>query len=165
MLNEILTHNQQFLQNTTLPHVGHAPRKQTAIVTCMDCRLVNMFEPALGLERGDVLELRTAGATISTPERAGAANDLIRSLAGGVYLLGVREIIVVGHTECGLSKVNPTAAIAPVDWVQRGPIASSNWSVRQIQRPISMAQKSPEEGVAAPLRSWHVSMQTNISRP
>ncbi|GCF09061.1 beta-class carbonic anhydrase [Dictyobacter arantiisoli] len=112
MLNEILAHNQQFLQNTTLPHVGHAPRKQTAIVTCMDCRLVNMFEPALGLERGDVLELRTAGATISTPERAGAANDLIRSLAGGVYLLGVREIIVVGHTECGLSKVNPTALTA-----------------------------------------------------
>ena len=74
MLDEILANNERFLQNTTLPHIGHAPRKHTAIVTCMDCRLVNMFEDALGLERGDVLELRTAGATISTPDRAGADN-------------------------------------------------------------------------------------------
>lgn len=107
MLKDILAHNERFLQNTTLPHVGHTPRKQTAVITCMDCRLVNMLEPALGLERGDVLELRTAGATISSPDREEASNDLIRSLAGGIYLLGVRRIFVVGHTECGLSKVDP----------------------------------------------------------
>lgn len=109
MLNDILAHNERFLQNTTLPHVGHAPRKQTAVITCMDCRLVNMFEPALGLERGEVLELRTAGATIASPDRQEASNDLIRSLAGGIYLLGVRRVFVVGHTECGLSKVDPIA--------------------------------------------------------
>jgi len=78
----------------------------------MDCRLVQMFEQALGLERGDVLELRTAGATISEPEREGGASDLIRSLAGGIYLLGVREVAVIGHTECGLARANPTALIA-----------------------------------------------------
>ena len=112
MLDEILAHNERFLQNTTFLHVGHAPRKYTAIVTCMDCRLTNMFEEALGLERGDVLQLRTAGATISTPDRTGANNDLIRSLAGGIYLLGVRRVIVVGHTECGLSRVNPATLTA-----------------------------------------------------
>jgi carbonic anhydrase len=112
MLDEILAKNEQFLQTTQLPYIGHAPRKHTAVVTCMDCRLVNMFEGALGLERGDVLELRTAGATISLPDRPHAANDLIRSLAGGVYLLGVRRVIVVGHTECGLAKVNPVALTA-----------------------------------------------------
>jgi carbonic anhydrase len=78
----------------------------------MDCRLVRMFEDALGLERGDVLELRTAGATISQVERAQANSDLIRSLAGGIYLLGVREVLVIGHTNCGLSHTNPTALIA-----------------------------------------------------
>src|SRR5947199_8836124 len=78
----------------------------------MDCRLVNMFEDALGLERGDVLELRTAGATISTPDREGADNDLIRSLAAGIYLLGVRRIVVIGHTECGLARVDPTVLVA-----------------------------------------------------
>lgn len=112
MLKEILVHNERFIQERSVRHIGHAPRKHTAVVTCMDCRLVTLFEEALGLRRGDVLELRTAGATISTPERAGAHNDLIRSLAGGIYLLGVREIIVVGHTECGLANVNPTVLTA-----------------------------------------------------
>ena len=112
MPDEILANNERFLATHTLSHVGHAPRKHTAVVTCMDCRLVNMFEEALGLQRGDVLELRTAGATISEPERARGANDLIRSLAGGVYLLGVRKVMVIGHTECGLAHASPTTLIA-----------------------------------------------------
>src|SRR5947209_12522072 len=112
VIDDILAHNEQFVQQKTLPIIGHSPRKHMAVVTCMDCRLVTMFEQALGLERGDVLELRTAGANISRPEREGAASDLIRSLAGGIYLLGVREVAVIGHTQCGLSQANPTAVIA-----------------------------------------------------
>lgn len=112
MLDEILANNARFLQEHTLPTVGHAPRKHTALVTCMDCRLVTMFEAALGLQRGDVLELRTAGATIPEADRSQASNDLIRSLAGGIYLLGVRRVLVIGHTECGLGHVNSTALTA-----------------------------------------------------
>lgn len=111
-IDEILAYNEEFVQQTHLPVIGHAPRKQMAVVTCMDCRLVQAFEQALGLERGDVLELRTAGATISEIEREGAANDLIRSLAGGIYLLGVREVAVIGHTQCGLAHANATALTA-----------------------------------------------------
>src|SRR5205085_5704019 len=112
VIDEILAYNERFLQQKPLPVIGHAPRKRMAVVTCMDCRLVRMFENALGLERGDVLELRTAGATISKPEREGGASDLIRSLAGGIYLLGVRKVMVIGHTECGLGHANHTALIA-----------------------------------------------------
>ncbi len=112
VIDEILAHNERFIQSQQLPIIGHAPRKRMALVTCMDCRLVRMFEQALGLERGDVLELRTAGATISQPERPAAANDLIRSLAGGIYLLGVREVAVIGHTQCGLSHVDTTVVTA-----------------------------------------------------
>lgn len=112
MLDEILANNARFLQEQTLSPIGHAPRKHTALITCMDCRLVTMFEEALGLQRGEVLELRTAGATISEPDRPQAANDLIRSLAGGIYLLGVRKVLVIGHTECGLGHVNSTALTA-----------------------------------------------------
>ena len=112
LLKEILESNQQFLQQTRLPTISGIPRKRLAVVTCMDCRLLEMFEPALGLKRGDAVELRTAGATISRPERAGAANDLIRSLAGAVYLLDVRQVLVIGHTQCGLSHVEPVALTA-----------------------------------------------------
>ena len=45
-------------------------------------------------------------------EREGGANDLVRSIAGSVYLLGVREVMVIGHTQCGLAHANPTALIA-----------------------------------------------------
>jgi carbonic anhydrase len=107
LLDEILANNEHFLQTTRLPIIGHTPRKQLAVVTCMDCRLLEIFEPALGLKRGDAVELRTAGATISQPERVAAANDLIRSLAGAIYLLGVRKVLVVGHTQCGLSHIDP----------------------------------------------------------
>src|SRR5260370_33982180 len=109
VIDEILDHNERFVHRDTLSSIGHAPRRRMAVVTCMDCRLVQMFEQALGLERGDVLELRTAGATIAEPERADGANDLIRSLAGGIHLLGVREDAVIGHTQCGLANANPTA--------------------------------------------------------
>lgn len=111
-IDEILAFNERFVEKTHLPTIGHTPRRQVAVVTCMDCRLVQMFEQALGLERGDVLELRTAGATISENEREDGANDLIRSLAGGIYLLGVREVAVIGHTQCGLAHANPTALTA-----------------------------------------------------
>jgi carbonic anhydrase len=127
----------------------------------MDCRLVNMFEPALGLERGDVLELRTAGATISTPDRPQAANDLIRSLAGGVYLLGVRRVLVIGHTECGLAHVNPTALTAsmqalgvdPQELIQKEGLGDLNGLVRwtgafndvhvNVQEVVNVIRNSP----------------------
>jgi len=112
VIDEILAHNERFTRQEQLPIIGHAPRRHMAVVTCMDCRLVRMFEQALGLERGDVLELRTAGATIAMPEREEGANDLIRSLAGGIYLLGVREVAVIGHTQCGLSHIDPAAVTA-----------------------------------------------------
>ncbi len=111
-IDEILAQNEQFLQGKPLPVIVHAPRKQLAVVTCMDCRLVEMFEAALGIQRGDVVEMRTAGATIAEGEREGGASDLVRSIAGSVYLLGVREVMVIGHTQCGLAHANSTALIA-----------------------------------------------------
>ncbi len=161
MLNEILAHNERFLQVQKLPHIEHAPRKHTAIVTCMDCRLVNMFEGALGLQRGDVLELRTAGATISQPDRSQAANDLIRSLAGGVYLLGVRRVLVVGHTECGLAHVQSGTLVAsmqalgvdPQHLIEQESLGDTNGLVRwmgafndvhlNVQEVVNVIRNSP----------------------
>nr|BBH94511.1 carbonic anhydrase [Thermogemmatispora argillosa] len=111
MLDEVLEHNRRFVAEQRLPTLSHLPRRRTAVVTCMDCRLVGLLEQALGLERGDVVELRTAGATVSAPGREGDGlnSDLIRSLAGAIYLLGVREVLVIGHTNCGLARVEPAA--------------------------------------------------------
>ncbi len=173
MLAEILKNNERFLKSHTLPYSGHAPRQRTALVTCMDCRLVNMFEDALGLERGEVLELRTAGATIATPDRPAAANDLIRSLAGGIYLLGVRQVIVIGHTECGLSHVNPTALTAsmqalgidPQQLIEQEKLADTqglvNWLGAfqdvhiNVKEVVNVIRKSPISAQISPdYRAW-----------
>jgi len=72
------------------------PRKHLAIVTCMDTRLTTMFTAALGLENGDANIIKIAGAEVSDPFGA-----VMRSLLVAVYELGVEDIMVVAHTECG----------------------------------------------------------------
>ncbi len=71
---------------------GPEPRLRTAILTCMDARIdpVSLF----GLGRGDAHVLRNAGAR-ATP-------DVLRSLALSQAILGTREVLVLGHTGCGL---------------------------------------------------------------
>ncbi len=101
VIDEILEVNAAFVEKHQPAQLSHLPRRRMAVVTCMDTRLTHLFEEALGLHRGEVIQLRTAGATI--PEGQEVDGDLIRSLAGAIYLLGVREVAVIGHTDCGLS--------------------------------------------------------------
>ena len=57
LLNEILRHNREFLESSvqehgdTPPTVSKVPTREIAILTCMDTRLVNFMEQALGIER------------------------------------------------------------------------------------------------------------------
>ena len=71
---------------------GPQPRLRTAVLTCMDARIdpVSLF----GLGRGDAHVIRNAGAR-ATP-------DVLRSLALSQAILGTREVLVLGHTGCGL---------------------------------------------------------------
>jgi carbonic anhydrase len=68
------------------------PRLRSVILTCMDARI----DPAalFGLEPGDAHVLRNAGAR-ATP-------DVLRSIALSQAVLGTREVLVLGHTGCGL---------------------------------------------------------------
>jgi len=58
----------------------------------MDARID--VEDGLGLRVGDAHILRNAGGL--------ATGDAIRSLVVSQQLLGTREIVVIGHTKCGL---------------------------------------------------------------
>ncbi|MFQ5977225.1 MAG: beta-class carbonic anhydrase [Candidatus Heimdallarchaeota archaeon] len=66
------------------------PRLNLAIITCMDSRLISDI---FGLNVGDALVIRNAGNRITA--------DTLRSLLLGVYELGVRRILICGHTSCG----------------------------------------------------------------
>lgn len=105
LIEEILQANEKFCANPPANYEGedhHAsklPKKKLAIVTCMDTRLVTFLEPALGLVRGDVKVIKTAGNCIT-----GIFDATVRSLLVCIYELGVNEIAVIGHHECGMAK-------------------------------------------------------------
>ncbi|MEU4225944.1 carbonic anhydrase [Nonomuraea sp. NPDC026600] len=65
------------------------------VVTCMDSRIDPLG--LLGLKPGDAKILRNAGARVT--------DDVLRTLVLAVYLLGVERVLVMPHTDCGMSKV------------------------------------------------------------
>ena len=69
------------------------PRRRVAVLTCMDARL----DPArfLGLEEGDAHVIRNAGGR--------ADEDALRSLIISQQMLGTNEVVVIHHTDCGMS--------------------------------------------------------------
>lgn len=105
LLDEIMQANQVFLSTnqTSLRQrsIPKVPRRNIAIFTCMDSRLVELLEPAMGISRGDAHVLKNAGNTLADPR-----GGVVRSLVVSVYTLGVEEILVVGHRDCGMAEVS-----------------------------------------------------------
>ena len=105
VLDDMLQTNEKFCANPPVDyknedrHESKLPKKHLAIVTCMDTRLVNFLEPALGLTRGDVKIIKQAGNVLT-----GIFDATVRSLLVCIYELGVKEIAVIGHHECGMAK-------------------------------------------------------------
>lgn len=103
MIDQILEHNRQFVENKGYERyvTSKYPDKKIAIVTCMDTRLVELLPAALGIKNGDVKMIKNAGATITNP-----FDSTVRSLLIAVYELGVNEIMIIGHTGCGVQGMN-----------------------------------------------------------
>ncbi|WIW70154.1 beta-class carbonic anhydrase [Anaerosinus gibii] len=107
ILSEIMTANEYF--TTHLPksysekkeNNEKLPKRHMAIVTCMDTRLVEFLEPALGVSRGEAKIIKNAGNTVT-----GTFEATIRSLVVSIFELGVKEIFVIGHHDCGVANTN-----------------------------------------------------------
>ncbi|WP_172120274.1 beta-class carbonic anhydrase [Actinomyces faecalis] len=106
-----------------------ARRARVAVVVCMD----NRIHPAalLGLDDGDAYIIRNAGGILT--------DDVRRSLAVAQHALGVKEIILIHHTNCGMegledqafaSQLADTAGIRPT-W-RPGGFASAEADVREM---------------------------------
>jgi len=103
MIDEILRHNREFVASKGYERfvTSKYPDRKIAIVTCMDTRLVELLPAALGIRNGDVKIIKNAGGTITNP-----FDSTMRSLLIAVYELGVNEIMVIGHTGCGVQGMN-----------------------------------------------------------
>jgi carbonic anhydrase len=94
-IDELFENNQKFAGSLPEAELDVRPRRQLAIVTCMDSRL-DVFQ-ALGLRDGEAHILRNAGGVIT--------DDMIRSLAISQRKLGTREVMLIHHTDCGMQKL------------------------------------------------------------
>lgn len=132
LLQEILDHNRAYAaeqaesRRAEAARLEKTPRRRCAIFTCMDGRLVEMVEPALGIRRGDAVVLRNAGNIIGTLQ-----GTMIISLLVAVFMQDIREIIVVGHEDCGFTHASSVTLLEkmrgrgiPEDAVEamRGPL-------------------------------------------
>lgn len=99
MIEEILEYNRKFVEEKGYePYVtSKYPDKKIAILTCMDIRLTKLLPSALGLKNGDVKLIKNAGGVVMHPY-----GSVVRSLLVGILELGVEEIMVIGHTDCGV---------------------------------------------------------------
>jgi len=98
MINEIIEFNKSFVA-----HKGYEqyitdkyPDKKLAVLSCMDTRLTELLPAALGLKNGDAKIIKNAGGLVISP-----FDSAMRSLVVAVYELGVEEIMVVAHSNCG----------------------------------------------------------------
>lgn len=115
MLEEIRKHNEQFVAERRYEKfiTNKYPDKKLAIVTCMDTRLVELLPAALGFKNGDVKIIKNAGGVISQP-----FDSAVRSLLVAIYELGVEEVMIIGHTDCGVQHMDSEEMIRHMQ--QRG---------------------------------------------
>lgn len=99
MIDQMLAYNRQFVESKGYEQykTSKFPDKKIAIVTCMDTRLVELLPAALGIKNGDVKIIKNAGGTITNP-----FDSTMRSLLVAVYELEVNEVMIIGHTGCGV---------------------------------------------------------------
>jgi carbonic anhydrase len=100
LLHEVIEHNARWVAERNRP-VGKRPEKKVVIFTCMDTRLIEFLEPALGLRRGDAQTIKNAGNTLVDP-----GGGVVRSLVVAIHGLGCEEVLVIGHRDCGMAQID-----------------------------------------------------------
>ena len=91
-IDELIRNNQAYADSFHTSGLPTQPRRQLAVVACMDSR-IDLFA-VLGLHNGDAHIIRNAGGVVT--------DDVMRSLIVSQRLLGTREVLVLQHTRCGL---------------------------------------------------------------
>lgn len=107
-MDEIVMYNRRFVQERQYERyeTEKYPKKKLAILTCMDTRLTELLPAALGLQNGDAKIIRNAGGVTGD-----AYGSEVKSLLVAIFELGVTRIMVIGHTDCGVEKMDSAQMI------------------------------------------------------
>ena len=98
-IEKMLAFNEKFVADKqyALFAATKYPNKKIAILSCMDTRLTEILPAALNFKNGDIKIIKNAGAVITHP-----FGSVMRSLLIAIYELGVEDILVIGHHDCGM---------------------------------------------------------------
>ena len=107
-IDSVLAHNRAFVAGGEFARYAtdKYPDKKLAVVSCMHTRLTELLAAALGLKNGDAKIIKVAGAEVAHP-----FGSVMRSLLIAVCELGVEDIMVVAHTNCGAQHMSGAAMI------------------------------------------------------
>jgi carbonic anhydrase len=127
--DELLANNARYIDAFADHDLALRPRRQLAIVACMDSRM-DIFE-MLGLAHGDAHIIRNAGGVVT--------DDVIRSLVLSQRLLDTREIILLHHTDCGLQRVVGDTLMEEIE-AETG--IRPAWSIESFKDPFQDVRQS-----------------------
>jgi carbonic anhydrase len=144
-LDELLRANSLYASYFRKGDLPAPPARRFAVVTCMDARI----DPAkaLFLEEGDAHVIRNAGGLVT--------DDVLRSLAISHWELGTQEVVVIGHTRCGLLTLENQELRAKIGSAASGvdflPFRDLDASIRESIRRVRESPLLPESFEASGL--------------
>jgi carbonic anhydrase len=125
------------------------PKLRVAILTCMDSR-IDVFR-VFGLGEGDAHVIRNAGG-YATP-------DMIRSLAISQRKIGTRGILVLHHTNCGMTGLRDAEFRADIE-AETG--VTPAWDVEGYDDPREAVRASVAAITASPLVPFHTNVRGGV---
>jgi len=105
VFDELMEMNNAYVEEFASQGLSHLPARALSVLTCMDARLHP--EAALGIRLGDAHVIRNAGGR--------ASDDAIRSIVVSQRMLGTREILLLHHTDCGMSSFTNVELAAKIE--------------------------------------------------
>ena len=130
LLDNILQFNQQFVERQDYQkyQTSKFPDKRMVILSCMDTRLVELLPHAMNMRNGDVKIVKSAGALVAHP-----FGSIMRSILVAVYELNADEVCVIGHYDCGMSKLSCDSF-----WTKSSSAAFQKNGLKRLSTPASI---------------------------
>ncbi|MFZ4107976.1 MAG: beta-class carbonic anhydrase [Candidatus Planktophila sp.] len=97
--------NDEYIKSFKYSELTGVAQRGLAIVTCMDSRINPLS--VVGMRSGDAKILRNAGARVT--------DDVLRTLVLATYLLGVKRILIMPHTNCRMAQVDEAEIHREID--------------------------------------------------
>lgn len=134
---DVMAANADYVKEFEDSHLTGRAAKELAVVTCMDSRINPLA--VLGMNEGDVKILRNAGARVT--------DDVLRTLVLASYLLNVKRVLVMPHTECKM-------ASATEDQIHEAIAADYGVDIRSIEIRVVEDQREALKRDVTRIRSY-----------